>query len=54
MGHREDRLKEIVGWLEIKGVEINKQDIEHFKSVINLATKDGFRLGTNVEFDCDK
>lgn len=45
----EERLHEILVWLEeVKGMKLTMQDVEYFRSVIRLATNDGYREAVRV------
>lgn len=45
----EERLHEILVWLEeVKGMKLSMQDVEYFRSVIRLATNDGYKAAIKV------
>ena len=48
MEPKEQRMKELLTWLEIKGVEVNAWDIKTLESIISLATNDGYRAAAEV------
>ena len=45
----DDRLKELTDWLEeVKGIKLDKDDINYFKRLLRCATNDGERTASQA------
>lgn len=51
---REALLKELLNYLEIKGLRTTDQDIRFFNDVLMLATNNGFRAAIGIDENGEK